>query len=52
MTTLSCSVASVNGAAVEATTDLVAVTGICVVSGEPLYPAKASAVASVSKWCR
>ena len=55
MTTLSCSVASVNGESVEATTDSVtAVTGICAVSGDPLYSAMASApmvkvrVASVS----
>ena len=54
VTTLSCSVASVNGEAVEATTDLVAETGICAVSAGPLYLAMASAptvkvrVASVS----
>ena len=44
VTTLSCSVASVNGEAVEATTaSMIAVTGICAVSGDPLYSAMASA---------
>ena len=44
VTTLSCSVASVNGAAVEAATvSMIAVTGICTVSEGPLYSAMASA---------